>query len=316
MANILVVDDSRTARLKLQKAAESLGHEVRTAEHGRAALDALNDRPFDAVLLDILMPGMDGFEVLAAMKSSERTKHIPVIVVSGLSDTMASVVQAMELGAEDFLPKSFELPLLKARLTAGIEKNIRRRSQSDVAIRPAAADDIPMLLTMVNTAGGGLPLEAWRRSCHGAETPWERGSAIMRDEGADIHLGNCWMAQTASGGLGGLVLYVPTIAGSALLENCDFLKPIQELEAMAEGTAHVSFLCTIDSWRGQGIGSALLRFAETRRGPKGMSIIVASANNGARSLYQRFGYREAERRPMIMPDGRHRGDDWILMLKS
>ncbi len=317
LSHILVVDDSSTFRLKLSKAVQHLGHEVTTAADGLGALRTLQGGTFDVVLLDIMMPEMDGFEVLAAMKADNRTKHTPVIVISGLSDTMSNVVRAMELGAEDFLPKSFGPSLLKARIAAAIDKSIRRRSQSEVRIRPANHSDILLLLVLVNTAGAGLPLEAWKRSRQATQSPWEKGTEIMQKPGEDISLANCFIGQTESGGLGGLVFYdSPRIGGAANSPDFDFLKPLQELERLAAGTTHISYLCTIDSWRGEGIGSALMRFAETCRGPRRMSIIVASSNNGARALYNRLGYSEAERRPMILANGRPNGEDWILMFKS
>lgn len=317
MGRVLVVDDSSTARLKMSAAVRNLGHEVSTAGGGHEALKALQHKDFDVVLLDILMPEMDGFQVLAALKANSRTIHIPVIVVSSLSDTMSNVVRAMELGAEDFLPKDFELPLLKSRISAGLEKSFRRHPAPEVTIRPASPDDIPMLLSLINTAGAGLPLESWKRNCSGSQSPWQKGAEIMRDPAADIHYGNCWIAETESGGLGGLVFYHPPVPGSAVAGPVqDFFRPIYELEALGAGTGHISYLCTIDSWRGKGIGSALLRFAETRRGPRGMSVVVASSNDGARALYNRFGYAEVDRRPMIMQDGRHHGHDWILLFKS
>ena len=178
------------------------------------------------MLLDIMMPEMDGFEVLAAMKADNRTKHTPVIVISGLSDTMSNVVRAMELGAEDFLPKSFGPSLLKARIAAAIDKSIRRRSQSEVRIRPANHSDILLLLVLVNTAGAGLPLEAWKRSRQATQSPWEKGTEIMQKPGEDISLANCFIGQTESGGLGGLVFYdSPRIGGDANSPDFDFLKP-------------------------------------------------------------------------------------------
>ncbi|MFN4140952.1 response regulator [Aestuariivirga sp.] len=119
---ILVVDDSATVRLKLKKAVETLGHEGVAVGGGAEALKQLSASPFDLVLLDILMPEMDGFAVLEVLKSSPKTRDIPVIVISALDEEMASVVRAIELGAEDFLPKEFELPLLEARVSTCIEK--------------------------------------------------------------------------------------------------------------------------------------------------------------------------------------------------
>ncbi|TPI70007.1 response regulator [Mesorhizobium sp. B3-1-3] len=119
---ILIVDDSRTIRIKLKKSVEALGHEAEAVESGRAALDLLATDNFDLILLDIMMPVMDGFEVLKSLKASSRTRDVPIIVISALDDEMSSVVKAIELGAEDFLPKDFELALLKARVSTCIEK--------------------------------------------------------------------------------------------------------------------------------------------------------------------------------------------------
>ncbi|AZO34722.1 MAG: response regulator [Mesorhizobium sp.] len=119
---ILVVDDSAMVRIKLKKAVETLGHEAVAVESGAAALDQTAGAPFDLVLLDIMMPEMDGFEVLKRLKSSAKTRDLPVIVISALDEEMNSVVHAIELGAEDFLPKDFELALLKARVATCIEK--------------------------------------------------------------------------------------------------------------------------------------------------------------------------------------------------
>jgi len=121
-ARILVVDDNGLSRRKLRMAVENLGHVAEMAADGHEALAALRDRPFDAVLLDILMPGLDGFDVLAEMKGDAQMRDVPVIVISALDDETESVVKAIELGAEDFLPKSFDPVLLNARLGASLAK--------------------------------------------------------------------------------------------------------------------------------------------------------------------------------------------------
>jgi CheY-like chemotaxis protein len=133
---ILIVDDSKTVRLKLRKAVEALGNQAFAVSDGQAALDTLKDTAIDVVLLDILMPVMDGFEVLKTLKSTRQTKDIPVIVISGL-DEMSSVVRAIELGAEDFLPKDFEPTLLNARLSACIEKKRLRDVEREYLMRLA-----------------------------------------------------------------------------------------------------------------------------------------------------------------------------------
>ena len=121
-ARILVVDDNRISGRKLMKAVKALGHQAEIVPSGADALARLRESPSDIVLLDILMPGMDGYAVLDAMKSDHALRDIPVIVVSSLEDEIGSVARAIELGAEDFLPKSFELTILRARINASLAR--------------------------------------------------------------------------------------------------------------------------------------------------------------------------------------------------
>jgi CheY-like chemotaxis protein len=119
--NILVVDDQATNRMKMSLAVKTLGHTSEVVSDGGAALTRLRQSKFDLVLLDIVMPGMSGFEVLETMKSDQKLRDIPVIVISALEE-MDSIVTAIEKGAEDFLPKAFDPILLRARVTACLEK--------------------------------------------------------------------------------------------------------------------------------------------------------------------------------------------------
>ena len=125
---ILVVDDHRTNRLKLALGLRHQGHTVAEAETGRVALEKLRAEPFDLVLLDIVMPEMDGYEVLAHMKGDAALRDIPVIVISA-QDELESVVRCIELGAEDYLPKAFDPVLLGARINACLEKKRLRDQQ-------------------------------------------------------------------------------------------------------------------------------------------------------------------------------------------
>ena len=114
---VLVVDDDRINRALLSKLLEHEGYRPRTAVNGREALAALGEEPFDAVLLDIVMPEVDGLEVLRTLKADARLWHIPVIVISGLED-IESIVSCLELGADDYVQKPFDPVLLRARLNA------------------------------------------------------------------------------------------------------------------------------------------------------------------------------------------------------
>jgi len=126
-ARILVVDDGAENRDVLRRRLERSGHAVETAEHGRSALELLAARSFDLVLLDVLMPELDGFAVLEAIKGNPALRDIPVIMISAL-DEMPSIVRCIEHGAEDFLHKPFDPVLLRARINASLEKK-RLRDQ-------------------------------------------------------------------------------------------------------------------------------------------------------------------------------------------
>ena len=120
-ASILVVDDDPINRKILSRSLEIDGRRVETATDGVRALEMLQDEPVDIVLLDVLMPKMDGLEVLRHMKADDKLKHLPVIVISAL-DEMGTVVQCIEMGAEDYLSKPFDGVLLRARLNAALAK--------------------------------------------------------------------------------------------------------------------------------------------------------------------------------------------------
>ena len=125
---LLVVDDNEDNRYTLTRRLKRRGYDnVVTAVHGRHALDLLAERPFDLVLLDIMMPEMDGYEVLETMKADSKLRDVPVVMISAL-DEIDSVVRCIELGAEDYLAKPFNPTLLHARVGACLEKK-RLRDQ-------------------------------------------------------------------------------------------------------------------------------------------------------------------------------------------
>lgn len=119
--SVLVVDDNEDNRVVLKRRLERRGLIVSCAENGRNALDLLKESRVDVVLLDIMMPVMNGYEVLEEMKGDEQLRRIPTIVISGIDD-MDSIVKCIELGAEDYLLKPFNSTLLWARINASLEK--------------------------------------------------------------------------------------------------------------------------------------------------------------------------------------------------
>ena len=120
-ATVLVVDDNAMNRLILSRQLAQAGLRVVVAEDGRRALELVRSERFDLVLLDILMPEVDGYTVLTEMKGDPDLRRLPVIVVSAL-DEIDSVVRCIEAGAEDYLTKPFDPVLLRARINAGLAK--------------------------------------------------------------------------------------------------------------------------------------------------------------------------------------------------
>ena len=127
-ANLLVIDDNPTNRQLLCSQLDRLGYQVSTANNGLDGLAALQKTPFEVVLLDVQMPGLDGFQTLARLKADENLREIPVIMISA-SDEYQSVIRCIEGGAEDYLVKPFDPVLLRARLKACLEKKNLRDQQ-------------------------------------------------------------------------------------------------------------------------------------------------------------------------------------------
>ncbi len=127
---LLVVDDIAENRDMLSRRLEKQGYTVSVAENGLKALEAVRASEFDLVLLDIMMPEMDGYQTLEKLKSDRELKHIPVIMISAL-DEIESVVRCIQIGAEDYLPKPFDPVLLRARIGACLEKK-RARDQEQL----------------------------------------------------------------------------------------------------------------------------------------------------------------------------------------
>jgi signal transduction histidine kinase len=126
---LLVVDDNEANRDMLYRQLERQGHKVETAEDGRDALRQIAAKPYDLVLLDVLMPDMDGYAVLESLKTQQNTRNLAVIMVSAL-DQLDHVAECLEAGADDYLMKPFEPVLLQARITASLErKRLRDREQ-------------------------------------------------------------------------------------------------------------------------------------------------------------------------------------------
>jgi two-component system sensor histidine kinase DegS len=121
-----VVDDEELNRLLLTANLRQAGYAVDTAEDGQQALEMLHTQTFEAVLLDLIMPRMDGYQVLAAMKQDPALRRIPVIIISS-TDEMQSIVRCVEMGATDYLTKPFDPVLLYARIRGSLASQHEER---------------------------------------------------------------------------------------------------------------------------------------------------------------------------------------------
>ena len=137
-SRILIVDDTEAIRELLARRLRREGHYVVEVANGRAALDRVALEIFDLILLDMMMPDINGYEVLTQLKADVRFRHIPVIVVSAL-DEIDSVVRCIEAGAEDYLSKPFDPVLLRARIGSSLEK-VRLRESEQAAFAELRAE--------------------------------------------------------------------------------------------------------------------------------------------------------------------------------
>jgi adenylate cyclase len=173
----LIVDDSAVNRKLLTRHLAMLGIESREATDGRSGLERLRDAGNDVavVLLDVVMPEMNGYETLAAIKADEDLRHIPVIMISGI-DELDSVVRCIELGATDYLPKPFDPAILAARIRASLAGKRLHDLEVEYAARQAELlrtiqrqkDELsrflsPQVAALVSSAEGERLLAGHRR---------------------------------------------------------------------------------------------------------------------------------------------------------
>ncbi|MCA9651502.1 MAG: response regulator [Myxococcales bacterium] len=145
VGTVLVVDDNHSNRELLERRLGRDGFSVLTAAHGLEALSAVRSHDVDVVLLDIMMPVMDGYETLDRLKADPELRHLPVIMLTSL-DESESITRCIERGAEDHLPKPFDPVLLRARIGSSLErKQIRdreRRYLARIVAEKKRADDL------------------------------------------------------------------------------------------------------------------------------------------------------------------------------
>jgi len=181
---ILVVDDTAFNRQLLGRLLRGIGHEPVEAEDGRQALERLRDPdqpPIDVILLDIVMPVMDGYETLEALAADPALRHLPVIVISGV-DELDSVVRCLEMGAADYLPKTVDPAILQARIASSLARKRLHDAELEAVDRQAASNEVLAIMSR-SAFDPQVVLEAVVRAalrlCHA-----DYGVAYVFDNGA------------------------------------------------------------------------------------------------------------------------------------
>ena len=123
---VLVADDEERNRILMQDILKRQGYEVSLAQDGEEALQKTEETPPDVILLDLLMPKIDGFEVMEKLKGDDRTMIIPIVIVTGLGE-VKDRVRALQLGADDFLTK----PVDRLELTARVRSLVKVKAYND-----------------------------------------------------------------------------------------------------------------------------------------------------------------------------------------
>ena len=163
---ILIVDDEPFNVDYLEQELQDRGYQTVSAMNGQEALAQVAAENPDLVLLDIMMPIMDGFTVLARLKENAATRDVPVIVISAMSD-MGSVVKGIKHGAEDYLPKPFDETLLHARIGASLDKKKFRDQEIEYLRNVALLTDAAAAVESETFAGATLAPVAARADALG-----------------------------------------------------------------------------------------------------------------------------------------------------
>jgi ribosomal protein S18 acetylase RimI-like enzyme len=185
--------------------------------------------------------------------------------------------------------------------------------------RQATPRDAAAMTELVHFASEGLALHLWSKTAPPGVDPWEVGRDRAQRESGGLSYRNTILVDVASRVAAGLIGYPLADTPELMAEDLPAMAvPLQELENLVPGTWYVNVLAAYPEHRGKGYGAALLGVAErlaraTQR--RGLSLIVADSNTGARRLYERCGYREVARRGMVKEGWQHAGTSYVLLTK-
>jgi ribosomal protein S18 acetylase RimI-like enzyme len=190
----------------------------------------------------------------------------------------------------------------------------------ELPFRRATPDDAHALAELIDFAGEGMPSYLWARMAEPGEGIWDVGRRRAKREEGGFSYRNTVVLEEGGRVAACLIDYpLPDEPEPIDYERMPAMfVPLQELENLAPGTWYVNVLAAYPECRGQGYGTRLLGLAEglaATSGSKGLSIIVSDANQGARRLYERCGYRAAAERVMVKEEWENAGVNWMLLLK-
>jgi ribosomal protein S18 acetylase RimI-like enzyme len=184
-------------------------------------------------------------------------------------------------------------------------------------LRRATSADAAALADLINMAGEGLPSLIWQEMAADGEDPWELG---RRRQARKADEGQVFVVDDGAGAVAALTGYqTPAVPVVIADDDPPLFRPLQELENLALSTWYVNVLAAYPEQRGRGHGTRLLALAEDithELGLSAMSIIVASGNAGARRLYERIGYVETARRPIVKGGWDIESSEWVLLIKQ
>lgn len=187
-----------------------------------------------------------------------------------------------------------------------------------MTLRPATAADADDLARLVNYAGEGLPFHFWKMIAEDGEDPWTVGrNRAARDTGS-FSWRNAAIAEIDGKVAAALIAYaIAEQDGPPDISDLPpVFVPLEELEALAGGTFYVNVIAAYPEHRGKGLGTRLLSEAERIAAGRPLSLIVSDGNKGAFRLYERFGFKARDKRPIVMVgDWECEGENWVLMVR-
>lgn len=191
-ANILVVDDTLANLHLLTKMLAEHGYKVRPTTNGRTALSAAQMEPPDLILLDIMMPEMDGYEVCGRLKADERTRDIPIIFISAISETIDKVA-AFSIGGVDYITKPFHVEEVLVRVKTHLTiRHLQKTLQEKNEQLQVKNNELEAALAKVKLLTGLLPICANCKRIRDDEGYWQQVEVYIRDHSeAEFSHGLC-----------------------------------------------------------------------------------------------------------------------------